>query len=130
MYTETHVDNRTVWLEMQGVDGIVHLRVYPEHDGIRTWVEGVSLKGGVVLQGITNQAAGLRFFPNDADANRLVNSVAGIGWLDSLTGGVTPKEGQTFKPSDIRVLVYETLQDMRAGTLKRRIVYATEAGGV
>jgi hypothetical protein len=129
MYTETHVDNRTVWLTLEGSNGIAEIRVYPENDGIRTWIEGVSLKGGKTLQSISNQAAALRYFPNKTAVTELVHSASAIGWLDMFTGGVIPKEGQTFKPSDIRVMVYETMQDMASQTFKRRIVYASEVGG-
>lgn len=130
MYTETHVDNRTVWLEFEGANGTTQLRIYPENEGIRTWVEGVSLKGGTVLQSITNQAAGLRYYPGSKDADALIASASRIGWLQELTSDVTPKDGKTFKSDDIRVLIYENIQDMQAGVLKRRIVFATSAGGV
>jgi hypothetical protein len=129
MYTEPHADGRTVWLEMQGASGVVQMRVYPENEIIRAWIDGVSLGGGKALSAISNQAAGLRHFPDDKKANALVQSAAHIGWLDQITGGIKPKEGATFKPEDIRVIVYENMQEMRAAKLKRRLVFSTSDGG-
>lgn len=129
MYTEPHADGRTVWLEMQGTGGVAQMRVYPENEGIRAWIDGVSLRGGAALSTISRQAAGLRHFPDDRQANALIQSAARIGWLDQLTGGVKPKEGATFKPEDIRVIVYENMQDMQASKLKRRLIFAMPSGG-
>jgi hypothetical protein len=129
MYTEPHADGRTVWLEMQGASSVVQMRVYPENEIIRAWIDGVSLGGGKALSTISNQAAGLRHFPNEKKANELVQSAARIGWLDQITGGVKPKDGATFKPEDIRVIVYENLQDMNAAKLKRRLVFEMPDGG-
>lgn len=128
MYIAPHADGRTVWLELQGANGVAQLRLYPENEGIRRWIDGVSLRGGVTLQKITNQAAGLRHYPRMKDANALIASAARIGWLDDLTGGITPKEGKVFKPADIRILVYENYQDMRVGTLNRRIIFTSSIG--
>ncbi len=130
MYTEPHADGRTVWLEMQGLNGVVQMRVYPENEIIRTWIDGVSLGGGKALNVISNQAAGLRHSPDHKKANALAHSAARIGWLDQLTGGVKPKEGATFKPEDIRVIVYENMQDMEAAKLTRRLVFSTSGGGI
>ena len=129
MYTEPHADGRTVWLEMRGGNGTVEMRVYPENEELRAWVDGVSLRGGAALQIISSQAEGLRYFPDKQKADALIRSVARIGWLENITGGVAPKAGKTFKPEDISVQVYDTVQDMQAKTLTRSKVFDTLDGG-
>ena len=130
MYTEPHADGRTVWLEMRGNDGTVEMRVHPENEELRIWIDGVSLRGGAALQIISKQAEGLRYYPDKEKADALIKSVARIGWLDSITGGVAPKVGKTFKPEDIRVLVYDTVQNMQEKTLTRSKVFDTSDGGL
>ena len=128
MYTAPHPDGRAVWLELQGQDGFVEIRVYPENEDLRNWINGVSLQGGAALRTITTQASLLRYFPDEKNAISLIDSVARIRWLSSLTKGISPKEGQTFKPEDIHVRVYDKVQDMQSGTIKRVIVLDTSAG--
>lgn len=130
MYTVPHPDGRTIWLEMQGKDGVAEIRVYPENENLREWINGVSLRGGAVLQAITTQAALMRYFPDEQKAAALIDRVARIRWLDSFTGGISPKDGETFKPEDIHIRVYDNVQDMQAGTIKRVIVLDTSAGAV
>ena len=128
MYTAPHPDGRTVWLELQGLGGSVEIRVYPENEELRSWINGVSLQGGAALRTITTQAKSLRHYPDEKKATALIDSVARIKWLDSFTKGVTPKESQTFKPEDIHIRVYEKVQDMQSGVIKRVIILDTSAG--
>ncbi len=130
MYTEPHADGRTVWLEMRGGNGTVEMRVYPENEELRIWIDGVSLRGGAALQIISSQAEKLRHFPDQQKADALIQNVARIGWLDSITGGVTPKAGKTFKPEDIRVMIYDTVQNMQAKILSRSMVFDTSGRGL
>ena len=130
MYTMPHVDGRTVWLELQGDSGTVEIRIYPENRQLREWINGVSLRGGAALQTISTQAESLRYFPDIQRANALIGSVARIRWLNSFTNGITPIDGQTFRSEDIRLRVYDNVQDMRAGILKRVIVLDTSAGHI
>ena len=129
MYTEPHADTRTVWLEMRSGEDLAQMRLYPENKGIAVWQDGISLKGGQFLKSITNKAAELRFYPRAQDANEIINLASRTAWLDDLTGGLQPQIGNAFLPSDMRIVVYENVQDMTAKTVKRRIVFETQMGG-
>lgn len=128
MYTEPHADSRTVWLEMRSGDQLAQMRLYPENKIIADWQDGISLKGGQFLEGITNKAAELRFYPRTKEAEEIINLASRTAWLDDLTGGVQPEVGNAFLPSNMRIVVYENIQDMTAKTLSRRVVFETKMG--
>jgi len=128
MYTEPHSDSRTVWLEMRSGDDLAQVRLYPKKAGIVAWQKGISLKGGQFLQNLTDKAAKLRFYPRVRDADEIITLASRIAWLDDLTGGVQPKIGNAFLPSNMRIIVYENVQDMDAQTVTRRIVFETQMG--
>ncbi len=129
MYTEPHADSRTVWLEMRSGGELAQMRLYPENQVIANWQGGISLKGGQFLQGITDKAAKLRFYPTKKDADEIITLASRTAWLDDLTGGVQPKIGNAFLPNDMRIVIYENAQDMYAKNVTRRIVFETQMGG-
>ena len=113
MYTEPHSNSRAVWVLLDGVDEngdekTAELRLYPKTRAFRNWQSNASVAGSGVLERLYVSAESIRFYPRESNASKLLDRADRILWPTQITGGVSPREGRSFAPEDIQILVLET----------------------
>ena len=128
MYTEPHNFSRSIWVELHGVDGdgndaFAEVRLYPETPLMNEWRRSVSQRGQRVLSRVYNSAERLRFYPRDSITGAAVEAIDPITWPEDFVGSVVPKEGTTFDPEAIQIVVYEKHMDRLESKIKRREIY-------
>jgi len=63
MYTEPHVETRSVWMRFSVGGESSQLRLWPESEAMTIWRDEVSLKGRIALGKITSAAEYITIFP-------------------------------------------------------------------
>ncbi len=129
MYTEPHVEDRSVWIILKGAEGAANVRVWPETPEFSAWRDLASLRGTNFLNQITTSAENVRYYPRDNQADALINLAARVGWHDSVIGDVVPAEGKVFKRKDISVVVYENRYDVSGQRVIRSAIFELNGGG-
>ncbi len=129
MYTEPHVDARSVWLTFEQGGETAHLRLWPQSDAMADWRSQVSLGGSAALGRITAAAERLRYYPGDAAAKALLDNASRVRWRHDLSGGMTPDQGKTFSQGALSLQIFENEHDIRASSITRVPVYAFDGEG-
>jgi len=129
MYTEPHVEDRSVWLTFNGRGETASVRLWPETKEFAAWQEKAGVKGVAFLSKLRAQADRLRYFPRDNNAQDLIGLAARVRWPEGLVGDVVPAEGKVFKRDDISVVVYENRYDVDAQNVTRETVFEILSGG-
>lgn len=127
MYTEPHGEDRSVWLQVAGVDGIASIRLWPPTDAFQDWRDSAGVSGRTFLDGFQRRAARMRFFPRESGAQDLISRAARMRWPENQLGTVTPREGRLFAKTDIHLIVYENRFDIASKSVTRYAVF--EYGG-
>ena len=129
MYTEPHVDSRSVWLTFTIGGQSAHLRLWPESEAMSVWRADISVQNSAALGRITDAAEQLRYYPDHGAAADLLTTATRVRWRDTLTGGVRPARGKTFARQAMSLQVFENAYDIHAQTLSNVLVYALAEGG-
>ena len=116
MYTEPHAEARGVWLFLKGTNGTAQVQLWPESADLKRWREGVSPKAASFLGGLVRDAERMRYYPTQANAQRLAKQASRVRWPETVIGPVTPANGKSFKGAEVVIEVTETDLDVATAT--------------
>ena len=120
MYTTPHGTNdRAVYLHLG--NGV--LRLTPPDPAFTAWVATVDPGSAEYLAALARMAAGLRHFPTDAAARRLMDKAARVQWDASLLATAKGNGGR-FAPAQMRVTVTELARRPSVQAIDTRVVFA------
>lgn len=123
MYTDPHSNSRSIWLQVEGQEGMSQFIVYPRSKLHSDWIEASDRRGRAGLRRVSTIAAKMRYYPRRENAEDLIKAASRIAWTPGFVGDLTPKEGQYFKRADYRVLVYENYDDVQNAQIERRKIF-------
>lgn len=129
MYTEPHVEDRSVWLTFNSETGSASVRLFPETPEFADWRAAAGLRGTSFLNTMQSTAERLLYFPRSKSAEDLVGYASRVRWPENLVGIVKPTEGKVFKRSDITLTVFENRYDVSAQTVTRSVVFKHSSKG-
>mgnify|MGYP000395070035 CR=1 FL=1 len=129
MYTEPHGEDRSVWIEVEGQNGVGAIRLWPPTTEFSQWVSTAGPSGQAYINALQRSAERLRFFPKSQQSKELIARAARVRWPNSLIGDVIPSEGRVFAPTEIRLFVFENRYNLQAKKVERTIVSSVRGGG-
>lgn len=129
MYTEPHVEDRSLWVTFAGTQGAASVRLWPQSAEFAAWQAKGGLRGTAFLRNMTRASERVLYYPRAKNSNDLISLAARVRWPEDLVGDVMPMEGKVFRPENITLTVYEIRYDVRAQTVTRTVVFEQTGGG-
>ncbi|MCO4823561.1 MAG: hypothetical protein KC451_01765 [Amylibacter sp.] len=128
MYTEPHAEDRSVWIRLNGAQGIASVRFWPETPEFAAWQAKGGLRGTAFLNGVLSASDRFRYYPRKKSADEIIGLATRVVWPDEMVGDVRPIEGKVFKRNDVTIVVYENRYDLKSQEVVRISVFEQKGG--